>query len=79
MEYMFRKAPAPTADLDSELALSEIYMGVKDKDDWDQFKGAVVQTSRTVKQEILANLFLTFLSAMNILRNIFLRFLQLVY
>lgn len=40
MEYTLKRAPAPTADLDSELALSEVYMGVKDKDEWSNFKGA---------------------------------------
>lgn len=39
MEYMFKRAPAAVADLDSELALSEIYMGVSDKDEWEGFKG----------------------------------------
>lgn len=44
MEYTFKRPPAPTADLDSELALSEIYMGVKDKDEWEHFKGEAAIT-----------------------------------
>ena len=39
MEYTFQRPPAAVADLDSELALSEIYMGVSDKEEWDKFKG----------------------------------------
>lgn len=39
MEYTFKRPPAAVADLDSELALSEIYMGVSDKDEWEGFKG----------------------------------------
>ncbi|XP_067944301.1 von Willebrand factor A domain-containing protein 5A-like isoform X3 [Watersipora subatra] len=38
MEYTYRRPPATVADLDSELALSEIYMGVSDKNEWDKFK-----------------------------------------